>query len=55
MWKMVFESIYLAGITALMTCSITSRRTSSSDALAKCCVEMTTVCTRIGTQAPLSK
>ena len=52
---MVFESIYLDGMTGLMTSSITSRRRSSNVTLSECCVEMTTVCTRRGRQAPLSK
>lgn len=53
-WNTVLESISLAGMTGLTTFSIKSSCSCLSDMVSSCCVEITTVWTRIGMHAPSS-
>lgn len=55
MWTIVLASRYLAGITSLMTFSLTCCLNSSRLTFSECWRETTTVCTRRGTQAPRTK
>jgi len=51
-WYTVCSSRYCPGTTARMTCSMRSRRRSSTDTSSECWTDMTIVWTRKGTQAP---
>ncbi|KYN22553.1 hypothetical protein ALC57_05079 [Trachymyrmex cornetzi] len=54
-WKTVLSSKYLAGITSLMTFSMTALRSSSRLIFSLCCSDTTTVWTLIDLNSTLYK
>ena len=51
----MFNGLYLLGMVVLMTFSMMSLLSASSVTFSECWTDTTTVCTLVGTQAPLSK